>query len=227
VICGDGAAGWPGSAPYDRLIATVGCGSVPDEWWAQLSPDGLALVPLSHGSAFPVVGLRRGERRGEWSGRYLGHAGFMVAVGDALRRRESFELVRVAHDVPVVEEALGTEPARCADLVFFLCLELPGVRLLGLSGASLGPRVVGGPGWPSADDHGATVLSGPSVHSAADPEGLSRVREATDRWVAAGRPGLERYRLELGNTPANPPDGTIRSWTRTRGTATQTVHLAG
>ncbi|TWF75673.1 protein-L-isoaspartate(D-aspartate) O-methyltransferase [Pseudonocardia hierapolitana] len=225
VICGDGAAGWPGGAPYDRMIATVGCGAVPEEWWDQLRDDGLAVVPLSHGSAFPIVGLRRGERRGEWSGRYLGHAGFMVAVGDGLRRRESFELVRVPEDVPVLQEALDAEPSRCADLAFFLCLEVPGVRLLGLSGGSLGPRVVGGPGWRSADGDGATVLSGTSVQSVADPDGLRRVREATERWVEVGRPGLERYRLGWGGTLADPPEGAIRSWTTTRGSAVQTVHL--
>jgi protein-L-isoaspartate(D-aspartate) O-methyltransferase len=225
VICGDGAAGSSGGAPYDRVIATVGCGAVPEAWWDQLRDDGLALVPLSHGSAFPLVGLRRGERRGEWSGRYLGHAGFMVARGDGLRRRESFELVEVPEDVPVLEEALDVEPSRCADLTFFLCLEVPGVRLLGLSGPGVGPRIVGGPGWRSADGDGATLLSGAGVHSAADPDGLRRVREATQRWAGFGRPGLERYRLDWGGTAADPPDGALRSWTTARGSAVQTVHL--
>lgn len=46
VLLRDGALGHPSGAPYDRIIATVGAGDVPDAWLDQLTPDGLLLVPL-------------------------------------------------------------------------------------------------------------------------------------------------------------------------------------
>jgi protein-L-isoaspartate(D-aspartate) O-methyltransferase len=46
VITGDGAAGVPEHAPYDRLIATVSPWDIPRAWWEQLSPDARVVIPL-------------------------------------------------------------------------------------------------------------------------------------------------------------------------------------
>jgi protein-L-isoaspartate(D-aspartate) O-methyltransferase len=47
-IIGDGAAGWPPGAPYDRVIATVAAylGAVPYEWVRQVTPGGVIVVPM-------------------------------------------------------------------------------------------------------------------------------------------------------------------------------------
>ncbi|GAB3474632.1 methyltransferase, FxLD system [Nocardiopsis coralliicola] len=51
VISGDGAAGHPDSAPYDRVIVTAGAWDIPAAWWDQLAPTGRMVVPLGlHGS---------------------------------------------------------------------------------------------------------------------------------------------------------------------------------
>jgi protein-L-isoaspartate(D-aspartate) O-methyltransferase len=51
VICGDGAAGHPAGAPYDRIIVTAEAWDIPSPWWAQLAPGGRIVVPLRlHGS---------------------------------------------------------------------------------------------------------------------------------------------------------------------------------
>jgi protein-L-isoaspartate(D-aspartate) O-methyltransferase len=43
----DGAGGWPGHAPYDRILATVAFPAKPTQLLDQLSPDGgIALVPV-------------------------------------------------------------------------------------------------------------------------------------------------------------------------------------
>jgi protein-L-isoaspartate(D-aspartate) O-methyltransferase len=47
VICGDGAAGWPGAAPYDGIIVTAGASDLAPAWTAQLAPSGRLVVPLS------------------------------------------------------------------------------------------------------------------------------------------------------------------------------------
>ena len=46
VVAADGAAGYPPSAPYDRVIATVGVSDLAPPWLGQLSPGGRIVVPL-------------------------------------------------------------------------------------------------------------------------------------------------------------------------------------
>jgi protein-L-isoaspartate(D-aspartate) O-methyltransferase len=46
VVQGDGALGYPESAPYDRIILTVGAWDLPPAWLDQLKPDGRLVLPL-------------------------------------------------------------------------------------------------------------------------------------------------------------------------------------
>ncbi|WP_405680718.1 protein-L-isoaspartate O-methyltransferase [Streptomyces sp. NBC_00868] len=45
VHAGDGNAGWPGAAPYDRLIATYAVDDVPWTWVEQTRPGGRLVIP--------------------------------------------------------------------------------------------------------------------------------------------------------------------------------------
>ncbi len=45
VVTGNGAAGYPPRAPYDRVIATVACRDVPYAWVAQTRPGGRIVAP--------------------------------------------------------------------------------------------------------------------------------------------------------------------------------------
>ncbi|MGH3123319.1 MAG: protein-L-isoaspartate O-methyltransferase family protein [Streptosporangiaceae bacterium] len=47
VICGDGAQGWAGRAPYDGIIITAGVSDLAPAWVSQLAPGGRLVVPLS------------------------------------------------------------------------------------------------------------------------------------------------------------------------------------
>ena len=47
VICGDGAQGWPGRAPYDGIIVTAGASDLAPAWASQLAPGGRLVMPLS------------------------------------------------------------------------------------------------------------------------------------------------------------------------------------
>lgn len=63
VVTGDGAAGVPEHAPYDRLIATVSPWDIPDAWWEQLAPGARVVAPLrwrgqARSVAFTFVGGR-------------------------------------------------------------------------------------------------------------------------------------------------------------------------
>ena len=57
VIQGDGFQGVADEAPFDRIVATVGCSDVSPRWLEQLSPEGIMLIPLRHGLSDPLVRL--------------------------------------------------------------------------------------------------------------------------------------------------------------------------
>ena len=44
---GDGAAGAPGGAPFDRMLLTASAADIERTWWDQLSPAGRIVLPLS------------------------------------------------------------------------------------------------------------------------------------------------------------------------------------
>ena len=47
VVCGDGADGVPGHAPYDRIIVTAGVWELAPQWLAQLGTGGRIVAPIS------------------------------------------------------------------------------------------------------------------------------------------------------------------------------------
>jgi protein-L-isoaspartate O-methyltransferase len=49
VITGDGVAGWPAGAPYDRILATAAVRVLPPAWLDQTTPGGLIVVPWGTG----------------------------------------------------------------------------------------------------------------------------------------------------------------------------------
>jgi protein-L-isoaspartate(D-aspartate) O-methyltransferase len=79
VIRGDGALGYPGSAPYHRIIATVGVWDLPPAWFGQLAPDGRLVVPLRlRGSVTRSVALERDpDGSGRWHSVSSEMCGFM------------------------------------------------------------------------------------------------------------------------------------------------------
>lgn len=50
VHVGDGAAGWPPAAPFDRIVCSCAVPDILHAWREQLTPDGLAAAPV--GDAF-------------------------------------------------------------------------------------------------------------------------------------------------------------------------------
>ncbi|WP_131739379.1 methyltransferase domain-containing protein [Actinomadura roseirufa] len=92
VITGDGEAGYPPGAPYDRIIVTAAAHTVPYAWVEQTRPGGMLLVPWAPTvhpgrplARFAVSGTGRAE------GRFIGEAGFMPLHAHHL-------LPRVDHD---------------------------------------------------------------------------------------------------------------------------------
>jgi protein-L-isoaspartate(D-aspartate) O-methyltransferase len=79
VLCRDGFDGVPERAPFDRIVATVGCADVSPHWAEQLAEDGRLLVPLRHAGGHPLLLLQRED--GRLRGRVARWSGFMDARG--------------------------------------------------------------------------------------------------------------------------------------------------
>jgi protein-L-isoaspartate(D-aspartate) O-methyltransferase len=62
VVVGDGFAGVPGRAPYDRIIVTAAADHVPEALTDQLANDGILLMPLgAHGGAQHIIKLTKSQ----------------------------------------------------------------------------------------------------------------------------------------------------------------------
>ena len=159
VICGDGAAGVPGQAPYDRIIVTAGVWDLAPQWLAQLAPGGRIVLPLSVRGIQLSVGL---EAAGDhWASRPACRCSFVRMAG-ALTGPEAVMAIgpqpglrALAADGPLpdagaLHEALSgpvaTAPtglraagtAQLADLDLWLTLTEPHLTRLNLLGGHAG-----------------------------------------------------------------------------------------
>lgn len=88
VVTGDGAAGCPQRAPFDRIIATCALGSVPRAWLAQCRPGARVLAPLATG----LIALRVTDA-GHAEGRFLHTPAYFVPLrGGSGRARPEQQL---------------------------------------------------------------------------------------------------------------------------------------
>ena len=79
VLLRDGFEGVPEHAPFDRIVATVGCSDLSPHWAGQLAADGAMLVPLEHATGHPLVMIS--EHDGALCGRMVLRTGFMPVRG--------------------------------------------------------------------------------------------------------------------------------------------------
>lgn len=78
VEIGDGRTGWPGGAPYDRVISTFAVESVPYAWIAQTRPGGQIVLPWGRLGHLALTVAADGRSA---SGRVRGLATFMLSRG--------------------------------------------------------------------------------------------------------------------------------------------------
>jgi protein-L-isoaspartate(D-aspartate) O-methyltransferase len=79
VVCGDGAFGVPGYAPYDRVIVTAGAWDLAPGWLAELGPGGRIVLPLSVRGIQLCLALER--EAGHWRSRSACRCGFIRMAG--------------------------------------------------------------------------------------------------------------------------------------------------
>jgi protein-L-isoaspartate(D-aspartate) O-methyltransferase len=197
VLLRDGVQGAPERAPFDRIVATVGCSDLSPRWVEQLADGGVLLVPLAHAGGHPLYLLRK--QHGRLEGQVVSWAGFMAVRGplhlDGLWPRG---ILLPDADEPIHQRdpwpGFGTDEV---DFCFYLglldrraCWAPDGVGLSdGLSG------------WAVAGPDGIRWWK-----DAALVEQLDRLHAG---WLARGRPTLRDYRVAFAPIEQNatPPPG--------------------
>jgi protein-L-isoaspartate(D-aspartate) O-methyltransferase len=81
VVAADGADGYPPSAPYDRVIATVGVSDLAPAWLYQAGPGARIVVPLDVRGSQLAVAFGRAGSGGHWVSRSIMPCGFMRMRG--------------------------------------------------------------------------------------------------------------------------------------------------
>ncbi|MFD4397965.1 methyltransferase domain-containing protein [Kitasatospora sp. NPDC058397] len=128
-VVGDGLAGWPHAAPYDRIHSTAAVRRVPWAWIEQTRPGGVIVTPW--GTSYANAGLLRlvvGERGQASHGRFVGNVSFMW-----MRAQRPHAVTGPLSDAPdhyrqgpsAMDPELALEDVHAA---FAIGLRVPGVR---------------------------------------------------------------------------------------------------
>lgn len=183
MLAGDGRAGHPNGAPYDRLIATCGFDYIPVAWLEQVRPGGIIVCPLGGGIVRLIVG---NGCTGE--GRFLADAAFFMPARDLASGP--------AQGFPAAPADLASRPSKLApttlldeSVYFVLTLALPGIqqRFLQADDGTVQTAQL----WGS-DGSWAELRSG--VACQAGPRRLLDDAERAVELVGTeGRPGREQF----------------------------------
>lgn len=197
LVVGDGLAGHPGGAPYDRLIATCGVTDLPYAWVEQTRPGGVILATLCGWLySSELARLTVGED-GSARGRLLdGHISFMIA------RPQLPPRLGMLPDLDSGDE----RPARLtADVLddwntrFVAQLAAPRAQHISLERDGRTEHVlldVDAGAWAALTQDGDTWI----VRQGGPSRLWDDIEETVAQWRADGTPGLDHFMVTV--TPA-------------------------
>jgi protein-L-isoaspartate O-methyltransferase len=178
LVAADGTGGYPGQAPYDRVIATYSVRWIPTAWIQQTRPGGVLVVPVHSGLARLVVS---GE--GTASGRFLPHPAYI------LPGRPTAAAAPAAPAGPTRPTRLPSRVVFDDDFRFFLDLAAPWLR----PPDGHDPSAVA---LHANDGSWARVGLGGVLE--AGPRRLwEEVERAHAEWCELHQPGRSRFRLTV------------------------------
>jgi protein-L-isoaspartate(D-aspartate) O-methyltransferase len=213
VLARDGFDGAQEEAPFDRIVATVGCSDLSPLWAGQLADGGAMLVPLEHSGGHPLCLLRKDSTG--LRGRVVLWTGFMPIRGPlhieglwplGYVRPGPGEPVRAADPWPGFG---GRRPSGPPGSLNLAADEVDFLFFLGLSDRRAG--------WL---DPGPGLDNGPDGWAAAGPDGIWWGKDASlaaelnrlyQEWAASGRPAISDYQVSFlpVEAPCDLPGG---SW---------------
>lgn len=193
---GDGAAGHPGNAPFDRIIATCSAPRIPGPWITQLRPGGLLLTNLHRDLGGGALARLRRDGSGQMHGSFLAdYGGFMPVRSDPPADAQH----RLADAFATDEAQTSSRAADVAadeldhpDFGMLAALRLPGVTSLWFEPDAGRQR------WLLAAGSWACVDEGTQTVTQYGPHLLWDVVERLyRRWTDAGKPTRDRFGLSV------------------------------
>ncbi|MEW2412620.1 methyltransferase domain-containing protein [Streptomyces sp. NPDC046866] len=191
VLTGDGAAGWPDRAPYDRIMATCRLDRIPPALIAQLADEGVILAPL--GNALARI-HRTGPDTAE--GRFLPGGVFFMAL-----RQDSQD------GVPLRRPDLPTGPGRPSTLPitavsdnafrFLVSIVEPGLTWQYNMGED--KQITGATLW-AADGSLAALRPDGTVAETGPRPIWAALEDAHRTYTGADSPGPARYGVTIDKT---------------------------
>jgi protein-L-isoaspartate O-methyltransferase len=201
LVVGDGLAGVPHGAPYDRLISTMGVRDIPEAWLEQVRPGDRIVTPwATHYTNGDVLTVLAVHDDGSATGRFLQPLEFMKARSQ--RRR----LPAYAPDLaPVTDTETEVDPTIVAEhhpCTFAAGLKLPSVAYAVQQrddgGRTLWLYALDGTAWS------ATVLKPDTTAARVRQVGRRRLWDELAVvhawWRENGEPGFDRLGITV--TPA-------------------------
>ena len=195
VIAADGAEGFPENAPYDRIIATVGCPDISFRWAEQLGSNGFMLIPLQHGieGSDPLTKIwKEGEKL---LGRVVSWPGFMSIQGElAIEQRVSFARQATLHNKkPTVEYPL---PGPLEEMQKFRdkkqWVESSAFRFFVTIADE---RAFGSGLWD--EEKGIILVKSDKLVLYGDESLYQDLKILCEQWERLGKPGLSDWQLEF------------------------------
>ncbi|NIY69195.1 methyltransferase domain-containing protein [Streptomyces malaysiensis] len=212
VVLGDGAKGYAGNAPYDRVLATVGLREVPRAWVGQTRPGGLIVAPWgTHYTPADAVARLVVRRDGTASGRFTGPVEFMKLRGQRLSLPPHHAYVPAEGEGGADTSTTGVPEGEFLAPPYSALPFVLGLRVPHCVQAVAAPHDGARPVWL----YGLTDRSWAcAVFREGDAE--ARVWQAGERrlwdeveaaygwWVGRGRPDHNRFGLTVGPALAGP-----------------------
>ncbi|MEU1421417.1 methyltransferase domain-containing protein [Kitasatospora sp. NPDC005751] len=202
----DGAAGHPGGAPFDRIVATCSVRRIPQAWLDQCAPGGIVVAPIGGALDGGAVACLTKLPDGRAVGRFLAApAAFMPLRSGAAAPSDVPESIEAAQRTTSV----GSRALNDYGFSFWASLHLP-------------PNVVRQAGRLHDSADGSTALvrdhsDGSSTVTVAGPRDLWEVVETAHReWLRRNRPRREWLTIEVGVEGQivryAAPDGSVSRW---------------
>lgn len=192
-LSGDGFGGWAERAPYDRIIATVGCSDLAPPWLQQVSEFGFLLIPLRYAGINLLVRVTVGDDR--YQGRIVGFCGFMAIEGklaDPSYWPQTRNHGEAATNRPVwpdfLDESRPDDPWWHSPVIsfgLFSALNRSDITITANGVELLEPQQA----WAEVNLHG--------ISGSGDERLFSELDSLHELWIAAGRPNLSDYVIEF------------------------------